>query len=106
MLFRDFKLKSVMDDQPRVRLDLELYAWQRDKKLELYWIYNRDLFDRWRIEQMAGDFGRLLESVIAGPNVALHRLQMISSADRQRMLSEWNQTAVDYPKKLMRSPFV
>ena len=93
------QVEPVMDDQPRVRLDLELYAWQRDKKLELYWIYNRDLFDRWRIEQMAGDFGRLLESVIAAPNVALHRLQMISSADRQRMLSEWNQTAVDYPRK-------
>ena len=93
------QVEPFIDDQPRVRLDLELYAWQRDKKLELYWIYNRDLFDRWRIEQMAGDFGRLLESVIAEPNAALHRLQMISSADRRRMLSEWNQTAVCYPRK-------
>ena len=99
MLFPGLQVEPFLDDQPRVRLDLELYAWQRDKKLELYWIYNRDLFDRWRIEQMAGDFGRLLESVIAGPNVALHRLQMISSADRQRMLSEWNQTGVEYPNK-------
>ena len=93
------EVESLLDDQPRVRLDLELYAWQRDKKLAFYWIYNRDLFDRWRIEQMAGDFGRLLESVIAGPNLALRRLQMISSSDRQRMLSEWNQTAVEYPNK-------
>ena len=92
------QVEPFIDDQPRVRLDLELYAWQRDKKLELYWIYNRDLFDRWRIEQMAGDFGRLLESVIAEPNAALHRLQMISGADRRRMLSEWNQTAVDTPQ--------
>ena len=98
------RVEPVLDDQPRVRLDLELYAWQRENKLELYWIYNRDLFDRWRIEQMAGDFGRLLDSVIVGPNVALHRLQMISSADRRRMLSEWNQTAVDLPQGFMRSP--
>ena len=91
--------EPLLDDQPRVRLDLELYAWQRDKNLELYWIYNRDLFERWRIEQMAGDFGRLLESLIAEPNVAQCRLPMTSGADRQRMLSEWNQTAIDYPKK-------
>ncbi len=92
------QVESVLDDQPRVRLDLELYAWQRESRLELYWIYNRDLFDRWRIEQMACDFGRLLESVIAGPNVTLRNLQMISNADRRRMLSEWNQTAFDYPR--------
>ncbi|MFL6311057.1 MAG: amino acid adenylation domain-containing protein [Terriglobales bacterium] len=91
------QVEPVVDDQPRVRLDLELYAWQRENKLELYWIYNRDLFDRWRIEQMAGDFRRLLESVIAGSNLALRNLQMISSADRRRMLNEWNQTAADYP---------
>ena len=93
------EVESLLDDQPRVRLDLELYAWQRDKELALYWIYNRDLFDRWRIEQMAGDFGRLLESAIAGPNLSLHNLQMISGSDRQRMLSEWNQAAVEYPKE-------
>ena len=92
------QVESVLDDQPRVRLDLELYAWQRESRLELYWIYNRDLFDRWRIEQMACDFSRLLESVIAGPDMALHCLQMISNADRRRMLSEWNQTAFDYPR--------
>ena len=93
------QVEPVVDDQPRIRLDLELYAWQRENKLELYWIYNRDLFDRWRVEQMAGDFGRLLDSVIVAPDVALHRLQIISSADRQRMLSEWNQTGVDYPRE-------
>ncbi|HZI57394.1 MAG TPA: amino acid adenylation domain-containing protein, partial [Verrucomicrobiae bacterium] len=92
------QVETLLDDEPRVRLDLELYAWQRDEKLELYWIYNRDLFDRWRMEQMAGDFGRLLKSLAAEPNAALRSLQMMNNADRRRILSEWNPAKVEYPK--------
>jgi amino acid adenylation domain-containing protein len=96
------EVTPLLDDEPRIRLDLELYAWKRDGKLACYWIYDRDLFDRWRIEQMAGDFGRLLESLTAErssaqPETPLRGLQTISPADRERMLNEWNQTAVEYP---------
>jgi len=38
----------------RVRFDLEVHAFeQRGGEVVLHWIYNRDLFDRWRMDQMA-----------------------------------------------------
>ncbi|HWG89059.1 MAG TPA: condensation domain-containing protein, partial [Candidatus Acidoferrales bacterium] len=63
--FAELEVELLPDSQPRVRFDLELYVWRREGKLDLYWVYNRDLFDSWRIEQMAAHFGRLLQSMIA-----------------------------------------
>jgi len=56
------------------------------------------LYDRWRIEQMARHFDLLLQSVIADSKATLLRVQMISDTEQQRLLREWNQTAVDYPE--------
>jgi non-ribosomal peptide synthetase component F len=47
----------------RVRFDLEVHAFEREGRIGLYWLYNRDLFDGWRIEQMAGHYTRLLEAI-------------------------------------------
>ena len=57
-----------------VRFDLELYAFEHGAGLQLYWLYNRHLFDRWHIEQMAGDYLALLEAVLAAPDQAVYRL--------------------------------
>src|SRR5262249_37341152 len=37
----------------RVRFDLEAHAWESGEEIDFYWFYNRDLYDRWRMEQMA-----------------------------------------------------
>jgi amino acid adenylation domain-containing protein/non-ribosomal peptide synthase protein (TIGR01720 family) len=89
--------EALLDPAPRVRLDLELYAWQKHGRLELYWVYNRDLYDGWRIEQMAGHFNRLLESLVAQPAAPLRQVEMISAGERQRLLVEWNRTAIECP---------
>ncbi|HEX4604267.1 MAG TPA: amino acid adenylation domain-containing protein, partial [Candidatus Angelobacter sp.] len=103
--FPGIETELLRDEQPRVRLDLELYAWQRDHKLELCWVYNRDLFDPWRIEQMAGHFQGLLKSICADSNARLQYLEMISAHERQTILYEWNQTAVYYRKACVHHLF-
>ena len=91
---------EVLDDpEPRARFDLEIYAWEREERLDLYWVYNRDLFDGWRIEQMAAHYSRLLQVMVAGANTSVHSLEMISAAERQQILSNWNQSAVEYPRE-------
>jgi len=52
----------------QVRFDLEVHAWEQDGEMDLYWVYNRDLFDSWRMEQMAGHYVRVLKA-IAGESV-------------------------------------
>ena len=49
----------------RVRTDLEVHAFEREGEISISWLYNKDLFDRWRMEQMARHYVRVLEAVIA-----------------------------------------
>src|ERR1700721_2067909 len=62
---RGLEIESVSGDEFRGRFDLEVNAWERKGQIELYWLYNLDLFDQWRIEQMAGHYVRVLEAIVA-----------------------------------------
>jgi non-ribosomal peptide synthetase component F len=42
---------------------LEVHGWEREGKIIFSWLYNRDLFDGWRIEQMVRHYVRVLEEV-------------------------------------------
>jgi hypothetical protein len=42
---------------------LEVHAFEREGDIWLYWLYNRDLFDGWRMEQMARHYVRVLEAI-------------------------------------------
>ncbi|MBZ5520985.1 MAG: amino acid adenylation domain-containing protein [Acidobacteriia bacterium] len=90
--------EPVVSDELRVRLDLELHIWERGRDLELYWVYNRDLFDHWRIEQMAGHYVRLLEVAAVSPDAPVRALPILSEAEAWQVLVEWNRTAFDFHK--------
>ena len=49
---------------PRAHADVEVYCWERDEGLVVRWIQSRDLFDSWRVEQMARHYGHALEEVV------------------------------------------
>ncbi len=59
--------------------------------------YSTDLFDRASAETMAARLVRLLESVVADPDLPLGAVDVLSSAERRRVLSEWNDTATEVP---------
>ena len=85
--FRGLETETVGRENLRVRFDLELHAWESGERITLYWLYNRDLFDRWRIEQMARHYTQLLESLGEGPDEAMHRLPMLSAGEREKLLA-------------------
>ncbi|MEM7534082.1 MAG: amino acid adenylation domain-containing protein [Chloroflexota bacterium] len=59
--------------------------------------YNTDLFKPETIERMIGHFQKLLTSIIAAPNQAVADLPLLTAAERQQIMGEWNNTTVDYP---------
>jgi non-ribosomal peptide synthetase component F len=63
--------RGVWRTELRVRFDLEVHAWEQDGEIGVYWMYNRDLFDRWRMEQMARHYVRVLEAMAANPETLL-----------------------------------
>ncbi len=76
--------------------DMELQAMEHGDTMGLFWVYNRDLFDRWRIEQMARHYKRLVDAAIAEPNLPLYRLEMLEATEEQQILLEWNNTQREY----------
>ena len=94
---KGLQVEAIRGEEPRVRTDLEVHAWERDGGIEISWLYNRDLFDRWRMEQMAGHYERVLEAVVANPVQVIGSLELLSSEERRQILEEWNDTKREVP---------
>ena len=50
------------------------------------------------IRRMLGHYQTLLEGIVANPDRRLSELPLLTGAERQQMLVEWNQTGATYPK--------
>jgi amino acid adenylation domain-containing protein/non-ribosomal peptide synthase protein (TIGR01720 family) len=66
----------------------------------LGWEYAADLFDASTIERMAEHFEVLLQGIIANPQAKVSRLPLLTAAEKNRLLVEWNDTAAHYPRTL------
>src|SRR5205823_5344646 len=62
------------------------------ERLQLRLDYRADLFDRASVEALGWRLVRLLEGAVAGPDVAIGRLELLSAAERRQLLEEWNAT--------------
>ncbi|MFJ6592846.1 amino acid adenylation domain-containing protein, partial [Streptomyces violaceusniger] len=59
--------------------------------------YSVDLFDRETVEGMVARFVRLLEAVVADPEVRLGGVEILSGQERSRLLTEWNGPVLEVP---------
>ena len=57
-----------------------------------------DLFDAATMTQFAGHFLRLLEAIVADPECPIGELPLVAAGERQRMVVDWNATALDFPR--------
>src|SRR5205085_1831025 len=80
------------------RYKLRLVAVQRGSELELEFHYDAARFERSAVERIAGYYINVLSAALANPATTVSRLPLLSEAERQQLLVEWNQTAAGYPK--------
>ena len=90
---KGLEVERVAADDLQVRFDLEVHAWERDHGVEIWWLYNRDLFDGWRVEQMMRHYLRVLEQVASNPEGRIRQIALLGAGEVQRILQEWNQTS-------------
>ena len=83
---------------PVAAYDLTLEIINKDRQLKCSFIYNADLFDRGRMERMAGHYRTLLEAIVAEPDGRIAALPLLPPAERRQILVEWNRTEVEYPR--------
>ncbi len=93
-------LRKMMIKCETVRFDLEAQVWDRDDGLVVTITYNTDLFDASTIQRMLGHYHHLLESIVSNPSAPVRELTMLSDSEYEQVITEWNHTATDYPRKV------
>ncbi len=73
-----------------------------DGEISMLWEYNSALFDRTTAQRLVAAYHRMLEAVVKEPHLPLSSLPLLSVAQRQQMLVEWND--VGRPLGLERLP--
>jgi amino acid adenylation domain-containing protein len=75
------------------KFDLALVVNERGDALEVEAEYRSELFDAATVERMLGHYVRLLSSALDAPDTQLQALPLLSDAERQRVVRDFNATA-------------
>ncbi|MCP4400862.1 MAG: amino acid adenylation domain-containing protein [bacterium] len=98
LMLSDLSLTPLNFHNQTVLYDLILYIGKRNHRLEATIEYNTDLFEPATITRMLDHFQVLLEGITANPNQRIGELPLLTNAERQQIVVEWNATQVEYPK--------
>jgi amino acid adenylation domain-containing protein len=93
-------LSPVEGDSETAHFDLTLQIVDTEQGLTAAFVYNTDLFEAATIARMLGNFQTLLEAIVADPEQRLSDFPLLTEAERQQLLVEWNDTKTDNPQDL------
>jgi len=83
------------------RLDLPLAAMfgvdPVTSELQLALHHDTARLDEERVHELAGHYARVLEAMATGPEERHERFSLLTSAERERVLVEWNATQAEVP---------
>lgn len=101
VLFAAHDLTSISWPHGTENLDLAVVLHVEDDSTELVFRYKADLFDSATVTRLASNFLELLSSAVTRPDLNSFMLPMLEESERHRIVVEWNQTAVDYPRNVL-----
>jgi amino acid adenylation domain-containing protein len=93
------KIREVDIDGRTAKYDLALLLMEEAGRLQGWLEYNTDLFEVATIRRLLGHYQTLLEGIVADPDRRLANLPLLTDAERQQLLIDWNRTKADYPKE-------
>ncbi|HLP48170.1 MAG TPA: condensation domain-containing protein, partial [Candidatus Kapabacteria bacterium] len=67
-------------------------------QIEVKFSFHPGFFDKETIESLAGHYKGIIQNIIENPGTSLSQLEIISSVEKNRILYEFNNTAVQYPE--------
>lgn len=99
-------MSLLMVESATQQFDLSVELVVKENKLETMFRYDPNLFDASTIERMAGHFRTLLESAAENPGVRISRMPLLTAAERQQLLVDWNDTRIEYPLDVPLHKFI
>ena len=82
------------------KFDLSMFLEEREGSIFGDLEYSADLFLPDTMARFAGHFQTLLAALSENPDAPIDRLELLPDAERQQLLTTWNQTDSDYPRHL------
>jgi amino acid adenylation domain-containing protein len=96
----NLQLKSLEGSSQTAEFDLSLVMTERGGKLVGALKYATHLFNPSTIERLVSHFQMLLESIVEQPEQPVSSLPLLTSAEQQQLLVEWNDTFAPYAEEL------
>ncbi len=91
------EVSGVAGESGTAKFDVTLSVSETPNgRLQSLWEYNTDLFGSETIGRMMRHFEVLLESVVRNPEQRISELQLLTPAEREQVLVEWNPTPAKY----------
>ncbi|MBY8943659.1 non-ribosomal peptide synthetase, partial [Pseudomonas tolaasii] len=90
-------IQDVQWDSHTAQFDLTLDTHESADGVHASLTYATDLFEPGRIERMAQHWLALLQGIVDAPDRAVGELALLSAAEQQMILQDWNATAERYP---------
>ncbi len=85
---------------PRVEQRVGTGSDPESEGVLMNWEYNADLFDATSIERLYAHYCTLLEGIVQNPRAPIAELPMLTEAERQQILVEWNRTEQPFPEQV------
>ncbi|NRD47821.1 non-ribosomal peptide synthetase [Corallococcus exiguus] len=96
--FPGLQVQALEFQTPTSKFDLTLALTETPEGLSGTFEYATSLFEPRTFERMADHFRRILEGALHQPDAAIHDLPWLSNAERQQILTAWNDTGRPYPR--------
>lgn len=80
------------------KFDLTLEAIENGDELTFNFEYCTKLFKKETIQRLAGHYTNILAQVINNPQIKLSDIEMLSHAEKNQLLVEFNDTEAEYPR--------
>ena len=93
--FPGLDVKPLLAQSKVSKFDLTFLVTEAPKSIELEVEYNTDLFDADRIERMFDHIRVLLEAASRDPEQGIAEMPMLTDAERQALLTQWDMVAAE-----------
>ncbi|WP_312653308.1 non-ribosomal peptide synthetase, partial [Aminipila sp.] len=95
----DFSIDNYESDYYSADYDMTMYVDEIGDRLEINVLYYSEIFEKASIERFAGHFTNVLDQLIKNPQKKLQDINMLQEEERELVLKEFNNTAMEYPRE-------
>ena len=88
----------LQDESTTAPFDLTLDITERAQSLECLLEYSTEIFDHSTARRILNHYTNLLESIVANPHQRVRELPLLTAAEREQILVDWNSTASEHDR--------